>query len=131
MPSAPPWCPRGSPTSNGARNVGCTGHRRRYRQTIPRSHRRPARRHARRPPYGLADPTTELMAEVFNLLQVDLIRVEGRTFEGVARIPIPDPDSGAEVWEGALQDPLSNLPWSAMRVPFPISVDLPVRWVAE
>jgi DNA invertase Pin-like site-specific DNA recombinase len=49
----------------------------------------------------LADPTIELMAEVFDLLQVDLIRVEGRTFEGVARIPIPDPDSRGEVWEGA------------------------------
>ncbi len=49
----------------------------------------------------LADPTAELMAEVFDLLQVDLIRVEGRTFEGVARVPIPDPESRGEVWEGA------------------------------
>jgi hypothetical protein len=71
------------------------------------------------------------MAEVFDLLQVDLIRVEGRTFEGVARIPIPDPDSMGEVWEGALRDPLSNLPWSEMRVSFPISVELPLRWVPE
>jgi hypothetical protein len=79
----------------------------------------------------LADPTTELMAEVFDLLQVDLIRVKGRTFEGVARIPLPDPDSGGEVWEGAPQDPLSNLPWSGMRVPFPISVELPMKGVPE
>jgi site-specific DNA recombinase len=48
----------------------------------------------------LADPTVELMAEVFDLLQVDLIRVEGRTFEGVARLPLPDPNTGSEVWEG-------------------------------
>jgi hypothetical protein len=40
------------------------------------------------------------MAEVFDLLDLDLIRTEGRTFEGVARIPLPDPDSRGEVWEG-------------------------------
>jgi hypothetical protein len=79
----------------------------------------------------LADPTVELMAEVFDLLEVDLIRIEGRTFEGVARLPLPDPDADSEVWKGVPQDPLSNLPWSEMRIPFPISVELPVKWVAE
>jgi hypothetical protein len=49
----------------------------------------------------LADPTVELMAEVFDLLEVDLIRIQGRTFEGVARLPLPDPSTGGEVWEGA------------------------------
>ena len=43
------------------------------------------------------------MAEVFDLVRLDLIRVEGRTFEGVARIPIPDPESKGEVWKGAPQ----------------------------
>lgn len=51
----------------------------------------------------LANPTIELMAEVFDLFEVDLIRIEGRTFEGVARIPFPDPENGGEVWKGALQ----------------------------
>jgi hypothetical protein len=48
----------------------------------------------------LNDPTVELMAEVFDLLDVDLIRSEGRTFEGVARLPLPDPDADSDVWKG-------------------------------
>ena len=51
----------------------------------------------------LTNPTVELMAEVFDLLEVDLIRIEGRTFEGVARLPLPDPETVGEVWEGALR----------------------------
>ena len=43
------------------------------------------------------------MAEVFDLFEVDPIRIEGRTFEGVARIPFPDPENGGEVWKGALR----------------------------
>jgi hypothetical protein len=53
----------------------------------------------------LATPTTTLMAEVFDLLEVDLIRTEGRTFEGVARIPLPDTENGGEVWEEAPPGP--------------------------
>ena len=49
----------------------------------------------------LKHPTTALMAEVFDLLEVDLIRIEGRTFEGIARIPLPDMQKSGEVWEGA------------------------------
>ncbi len=50
----------------------------------------------------LTNPTVELMADVFDLLQVDLIRVEGRSFEGVARLPLPDPQTEGEVWVEAL-----------------------------
>jgi len=32
---------------------------------------------------------------------------------------------------GVHRDRLSNLPWSAMRIPFPISVELPVKWVPK
>jgi hypothetical protein len=52
---------------------------------------------------SLATPTTTLMAEVFDLLEVDLIRTEGRTFEGVARIPLPDMEKDREVWDGVPQ----------------------------
>ncbi len=38
-----------------------------------------------------------------DLLQVDLIRVEGRSFEGVARLPLPDPETEGEVWVEALR----------------------------
>jgi hypothetical protein len=43
------------------------------------------------------------MAEVFDLIELDLIRVEGRTFEGVAHLPLPDPETAREVWEEALR----------------------------
>jgi len=70
-----------------------------------------------------------LMVDVFDLPQVALIRVEGRTFECVTHLPLPDPDTRGEVREGGPRDPLSNLPWSEMRIPIPIWVELPVRWV--
>ena len=55
----------------------------------------------------LANPTIDLMAEVFDLLQLDLTRTEGRTFEGVAQLPLPDPDTEGEVWAEA---PLRRVP---------------------
>ena len=48
----------------------------------------------------LANPTPEMMTEVFDLLDLDLIRVEGGLYEGVGRLPLPpgnDADEG-EVW---------------------------------
>ena len=50
--------------------------------------------------HRLADPTTEEMTEGFDLIQVDLVRLNGRSFDGVAQLPLPDPDAQGEVWEG-------------------------------
>ena len=41
----------------------------------------------------LQDPTPELMAEVFDLLDIQLHRVGDDRFEGTGTIPIPDDDN--------------------------------------
>lgn len=47
----------------------------------------------------MADPTLEMMTEVFDLLELDLIRVEGGLYEGVGRLPLLTGGVGAgEVW---------------------------------
>jgi DNA invertase Pin-like site-specific DNA recombinase len=51
----------------------------------------------------LDNPSEELMTEIFDLIELDLVRVEHRTFEGSARLPLPDMEAQSEVWEEALQ----------------------------
>ena len=43
---------------------------------------------------GLADPSNEMMAEMFDLLDVQLHRVAADRFEGMASIPLPSGDEG-------------------------------------
>lgn len=45
----------------------------------------------------LANLTTSEMAELFDLLELDLVRVDAHRFEGTASIPVP-PDGG-EIWK--------------------------------
>ncbi len=51
---------------------------------------------------ALASPTRQLMAEVFDLLQIDLGRVAGDHFEGTGSIPIPA--AGKEILSGVAGD---------------------------
>ena len=45
----------------------------------------------------MASPTVELMAQVFDLLDIDLVRIANHQFEGTGSIPIPE--DGGEVWK--------------------------------
>ncbi len=38
----------------------------------------------------LRNPDTALMAEIFDILELDILRVDGTTYEGVGRIPLLD-----------------------------------------
>jgi hypothetical protein len=53
----------------------------------------------------LNDPTQQLMAEIYDLVELDLVRVEHRTFQGSANLPLPEPAIQDEVWEEALPSP--------------------------
>ena len=60
----------------------------------------------------LADPTPELMAQVFDSLELDLTRVDSNVFEGTGSIPILEDGTGdllGEVHEGGLRRPYSRL----------------------
>jgi hypothetical protein len=45
----------------------------------------------------MTNPTTETMVEVFDLLELGLVRVGDHRFEGTGNIPIPA--DGGEVWD--------------------------------
>jgi len=45
----------------------------------------------------MASPTVELMAQVFDLLDIDLVGIANHQFEGTGSIPIPE--DGGEVWK--------------------------------
>jgi hypothetical protein len=79
----------------------------------------------------LEDPTPELMAEVFDLLDIQLHRVATDRFEGTGTIPIPEDgdllqlESGGEVSTKGPLRPFANLTGSEFRIPVPIWVVLP------
>ena len=51
----------------------------------------------------MANPTDELMAELFDLLEIDMVRVDDARFEGTGSIPLPE--DGGEVWIEGPQRP--------------------------
>ena len=67
----------------------------------------------------LADPDEKLMAEPFDLLEIELRLVEPYRFEGTGSIPIPDNPS--EVSEEGPRHHCTNLPGLAIR--FKLSVE--------
>lgn len=65
----------------------------------------------------MTDPSLELMSEVYDLLDIDLVRVTAERFEGTGTIPIPE--DGGEVWEKGPQRLYSNL--TAVRFRFAVT----------
>ena len=64
----------------------------------------------------LANLTTGEMAELFDLLELVLVRVDAHRFEGTAYIPVP-PDGG-EIWKEGPQRPRADVP----ALPFTLTV---------
>lgn len=78
---------------------------------------------------NLAWPTPELMKQVFDLLDTRvLVGANGLQLTGTIPIGAWDQSDVAvgELRSGVPPDPLSNLPWSEMRIPTAIRVTLPV-----
>jgi len=59
----------------------------------------------------LANPTTRGKAELFDLLELDLVRVDAYKFEGTASIPIPA--DGGEIWPKVPLRPAPHPPRSS------------------
>lgn len=69
-----------------------------------------------------------MTAEVFDLLELDLIRIEGRLYEGMGRLPLPtdDGDREGDVRSEAPRLFFANLTPYTPRLVFPVKVAMEV-----